>query len=153
MDVLPLPPRPSLEQYKKRTKDLVAAARSKDPAAVRAWAADWLTTIARLSGVSYSPFIQHSMDRAVGAIEQRVRAKMAAADAKGERFTLADAQFFVARAHGFDSWAEFASHLERPFGGDPEGREFEAAADAVVTGDQGTLESLVGKHPDLVRAR
>jgi len=39
-DALPIPPHPSLEQYKKRAKDLVKAARSEDADAIRVWAAD-----------------------------------------------------------------------------------------------------------------
>ena len=46
MDTLPLPPSPSLEQYKKRAKALVNAAESADPAAVREWARKWLESLA-----------------------------------------------------------------------------------------------------------
>ena len=51
MDTLPLPPRPDLEQYRKRAKELVKAAGSTDDDAVRAWATEWLETLARLRGV------------------------------------------------------------------------------------------------------
>src|SRR5437773_2241203 len=37
--VIPLPPHPSLEQYKKRAKALVKACKSGEPAAIHAWAA------------------------------------------------------------------------------------------------------------------
>lgn len=153
MDTLPLPSRPNLEQYKKRAKDLVAAAKLKDPGAVRAWATEWLETLAKLLDVTITPFVQHSFDRAVEQIEERVREKSEQARASGTKFTLADAQFLIAQAHSFENWAEFANHLERPFKGDARGREFEAAVDAVVGGDLPTLESLVRRHPDLVRAR
>lgn len=137
MDTLPLPPRPNLEQYKKRAKDLVAAANSKDPAAVRSWATAWLGTLAKLLGVTVTPFVQGSFDRAVAHIEERVRERLTVAGAK---FALAEAQLLIAQAHGFENWAEFASHVERPFRGHAEGREFEAAADAIVSGDLATLE-------------
>lgn len=152
MDTLPLPPRPNLEQYRKRAKDLVTASQSKDPGAIRAWVTEWLETLARLLEVRITPFAQGSFDRAIGELEARVREK-SAPNTKGAKFTLADAQFLIARAHSFENWAEFASHLERPFRGDPEGREFEAAVDAVVSGDLAMLEALVRKLPDLVRAR
>ena len=151
--MLPLPPRPNLKQYKKRAKDLVTAAKSKDQGAIRAWATEWLETLVKLLGITFTPFIQGSLDGVVGEIEARVRETMTTPHAKGGRFTLADAQFFIARAHGFENWSEFANHLERLFREDPEGREFEAAVDAVVTGDLSTLESLVRRHPDLIRAR
>lgn len=153
MDTLPLPPRPNLAQYKKRAKDLVTAAKSSDLGAVRAWATEWVQTLARLLGVTLTPSFQDALDRAIGALEERVREKTGAPNATGATFTLADAQFLIASAHGFENWAAFANHLERPFRGDSEGREFEAAVDAVVTGDLSTLESLVRRHPDLVRAR
>src|SRR5258708_29504485 len=48
-DALPLPPRPSLDQYKKLAKDLLKASRSSHPNAVGAWAADWIFSLLRLS--------------------------------------------------------------------------------------------------------
>jgi ankyrin repeat protein len=50
-DALPLPPRPNLEHYKKRAKDLLKASRSPDPTALRTWAAIWIDSLARLSSV------------------------------------------------------------------------------------------------------
>ena len=47
-DVLPLPPRPSLEQYRKRAKDLARAHQSGDSGALRAWATQWIEALARL---------------------------------------------------------------------------------------------------------
>ncbi|HSA55070.1 MAG TPA: ankyrin repeat domain-containing protein [Gemmatimonadaceae bacterium] len=150
MDTLPLPPSPDLAQYRKRAKELVAAARSSDPDAVHAWAADWLRALAKRLDVEITPFVQGSFDRAVQHIETRVRE----ATKEGETsFGLSDAQFLIAQAHGFERWSEFANHVEPPLRGDAGGRTFEAAADAVVSGDLATLESLVRAHPDLVRAR
>src|SRR5439155_459665 len=133
MDTLPLPPRPSLAQYKKRAKDLVAAANSKAGDAVRAWAADWLASLARLRGEPITPFVQGSFDRAVGHIAEGVREKLASTAAADLRFRLADAQFLIALAHGFKNWAEFSTHVERLTR--PNGDAFETAADAVVGGD------------------
>jgi len=151
MDTLPLPPRPSLAQYKKRAKDLVAAANSKAGDAVRAWAADWLASLARLRGEPITPFVQGSFDRAVGHIAEGVREKLASTAAADLRFRLADAQFLIALAHGFKNWAEFSTHVERLTR--PNGDAFEMAADAVVGGDLSTLEALVHGHPELIRAR
>src|SRR5882672_8689482 len=112
MDTLPLPPRPSLAQYKKRAKGLVTAAKSKDEGGVRAWASEWLQALARLLEIPITPFVQGSFDRAVAEIEARVREKVGASHAAGATFSLADAQFLLANAHGFASWAEFTDHLE-----------------------------------------
>ncbi|HET9512452.1 MAG TPA: ankyrin repeat domain-containing protein [Gemmatimonadales bacterium] len=146
MDVLPLPPRPDLAEYEKRAGELAAAAGSADPGTVRAWATEWLEALAGLLEVSITPFVQHSFDRAVASIEERVRKA-------GAPFTLADAQLLIARAHGFEGWPAFAAAVAPPAETDPVRREFEAAADAVVTGDLATLASLVRRHPDLVHAR
>jgi hypothetical protein len=144
MDTLPLPPRPDLAQYRKRAKDLVRAANSTEHDAVRAWATEWLRSLARLRQVTISPFVQGSFDRAVERIEQRIHQA-------GGRFTLAEAQFLIARVHGFASWRDFAHHVERASreNTDP----FESGADAVVTGDLATLESLLRGNPDLIRTR
>jgi hypothetical protein len=152
METLPLPPSPSLEQYQKRAKDLVKAAKSEKPDAIREWAGDWIRSLAKALGVTEMARMQTAIDEAVGSIERRVLAKAGAARVANEDFTLADAQFFIASAHGFVNWAEFANHLRQPFGRDSKGREFEAAVDAVVSGDMATLESLVRQQPNLVRA-
>ncbi len=149
MDTLPLPPSPSLEQYKKRAKALVGAAESSDPAAVREWARKWLESLASSLGADIiTPFVRDSIDRAVAHIEARVR------DRRGSKpFLLADAQHLIAEAHGYESWGAFAQHVEEAEGKRKPHDDFELAADAVVNGDLATLESLVRKNPELVRAR
>ena len=77
-----LPAIPSLEQLKKRAKDLLKAHRAGDPAA-----------------------------------KDRFRAVSQGRPAAGSRVMpeepqLADAQFVLAREHGFDSWAKLKRHLE-----------------------------------------
>ena len=144
MDTLPLPPSPDLAQYRTRAKELVAAAKTGDDA-VQAWARAWLTSIAGLTDAPLTPFVRDSLDRAVAEIGRRVRERTR----DDARLRLADAQFLIARAHGFATWAEFARRVERPSGDDP----FEAAADAVVAGDLAALESLVRTDRELVRAR
>jgi hypothetical protein len=130
-DALPLPPRPSLEQYKKRAKDLVKACRSGDPAAIRAWAARWGDTDAR-----------H-----IDEIEQFARSKLSGSCA------LTAAQFVIARAHGFASWPKMAKHLETLARANSAVSAFEAAAGCIISGDIGTLERLLREQPDLIRAR
>ena len=69
------------------------------------------------------------------------------------RCTLADAQFFVARCHGFASWPKFARHVEALARANSPVSKFEAAVDAIVSGDAGTLAKLLHDNPELVRAR
>lgn len=151
MDALPLPPSPSLEQYKKRAKGLVDAAQSADPSAVRAWARKWLESLAASMGTAISPFVRDSIDRAVVHVEERVTERRGGAQAKP--FLLSDAQHLIAEAHGYANWGAFAEHVEEAEGKRRPHDDFERAADAVVTGDLATLESLVRDHPTLVRAR
>jgi len=66
---------------------------------------------------------------------------------------LSDAQFSLARAHGFESWPKFAKHIEALRSSSSHDSIFEAAANAVVDGDIDTLVRLLREHPDLVRAR
>src|SRR5687768_4114148 len=128
MDTLALPPRPDLEQYKRRAKDLVRACRSRDPGAVRAWATDWLDTLVRLHGAVMTPFVRHSYDRAIEQIEAEVRNNVATGG-DGASCTLVDAQRLIARAHGFASWPKFAKHVQGITTHAPAIREFETAAD------------------------
>jgi hypothetical protein len=150
MDTLPLPPRPDLDNYRKRAKSLAAAANSRDPDALRAWAADWLTTLARSLGWEITPFIQDSFDRAVTQLEKEVAARVARSHGEGKSFALADAQHVIAAAHSYDSWADFAREIEG-LRSDTGKSDFERAADAVVTGDLARLDTLLAKNPGLVR--
>ena len=145
MDTLPLPPRPDIEQYRKRAKSLVAASNSGDPNAVKQWATDWLTALARLRGAEITPFVQGSFDRAVEGLENEVASRRASGV-----FALADAQHVIAQAHSYENWAEFAREVEG-LRSDSGKSDFERAADAVVEGDLQRLDDLLLKNPDLVR--
>lgn len=148
MDVLPLPPRPSIEQYRKRAKDLVRAAQSADDGAIRAWATAWLSALAKLGEQPPSDFVQGSIDRAAAEIRRRVVEKRE----KGDELGLADAQFLIARAHGFASWAAFNEHLTGLQLSNSAAQEFEGAADAVIAGDLATLDRMLRENPLLVHA-
>jgi ankyrin repeat protein len=131
-DALSLPPRPSLERYRKLAEDLVKAAKSDT---VGAWTTEWLRGLAtRVSFV-----------RNAGPIEEFAKAKMA----NGQ---LADAQFVIARAHGFQNWAAFSSHLSAVANARSTTSRFEAAADAIVTGNIAKLRRLLRENPELTRA-
>lgn len=65
------------------------------------------------------------------------------------QLTLTDAQFVLAREHGFENWAAFKSHVEllRPEKADP----VEAFKQAVTRGDAAALRRLFKQHPELRR--
>ena len=146
MDTLPLPPRPRLDQYRKRAKELVAAARSGNAESVREWAKEWLHALVERLDLQITPFVQGSIDRAVDRLLERVRRTPA------ESFGLSDAQHLIAAAHGFESWAAFVRHVEDASGRAPRD-PFEQAADAVVGGDIAGLTKLLDGAPELTRAR
>src|SRR5688572_18399009 len=110
-DAFPLPPRPHLEQYKKRAKELVRLCKSGDRDALRAWVADWIETLLKLEGrQAYTPAeLSYLSDHTVRRIAKHLKATDPASLAT---CTLAQAQFAIAREHGFASWPKFARHLE-----------------------------------------
>jgi hypothetical protein len=64
-----------------------------------------------------------------------------------------DARAIIARTHHFDSWQDFEAFTrDGAIAGSPVAR-FEAAADAIVTGDTDTLRRLLREHPELIRSR
>jgi ankyrin repeat protein len=151
-DALPVPPHPSIEQYKKLAKDLVKACKSGNPAAIRAWAAGWIEKLIALHWKQDTPPDRAEIDRRIEQVEQFARAKLVGTDPSHPKCSLADAQFVIARALGFESWPKFAKHVETRV------REsvvsaFEAAADAIVDGDAPTLRRLLRDAPSLIGAR
>jgi ankyrin repeat protein len=162
-DALPLPPRPNLDQYKKLAKDLQRACKSGEAGAIRAWAVRWLETLARLSATEHKLSrsdartlppngVRDAIDREAGRIDRRWR-ELKIPDDRRVECRLADAQFFVAREHGFTSWPRFASHIETLTRRDSMVALFESAVDAIVDGDIERLAALLREHPPLVRAR
>ena len=150
-DALPLAPRPSLEQYRKRAKGLLAAARSDDPDAIRKWTGEWLAKLAQLQGLGTSPEVAELVRGATDRVADFARSTMAAAGAGTDGLGLADAQYVIAQLHGFESWATFAGHLrdlEHAAGG-----TFERAVDAIIAGDLAMLHGLLRAHPEQIRAR
>jgi ankyrin repeat protein len=130
-DALPLPPRPNLEQYKKLARDLQDACKSSDPAAIREWASRWKQP--------------EKIERRWNQLKQT--------NGNVARCTLAGAQWFVAREHGFTNWPKFSRHVQELARAQSMVSAFEAAADAIVTGDIGTLRTLLADHPGLTRER
>src|ERR1700674_5284704 len=141
MDTKELPARPSLEQYKKQAKDLLQACKSRanGPAT---WA-----DLARERGLICS--------QAVRQIKKHYSrlSRVLDSDVLSARFALADAQFVVAREHGFESWPKFAKHIAALARKSSTVSKFESAADAVITGDVATLKRLLRGNPRLIRER
>jgi ankyrin repeat protein len=149
-DALPLPPRPNLEQYKKLARDFQSACKSSDAGAIRDWAARWAHAIAVLENRQITPAIRRQIDEQAERMEQAWFKK---SKERASRCLLADAQYFVARGHGFASWLKFAQHLEALARATSPVSQFETAADAIISGDSATLKQLLNENPTLTHAR
>ena len=136
---LPLPARPDIEQYRKRAKDLVKVCRGGDADAIRVWAAGWLDALT-------PGHAESDVDDVAGFATARLLRD-------DKSCSLSEAQFVLARSHGFASWPKFAAHVESLRRERSPEAAFENAVDAVVGGDIPTLRRLLDDHPDLVRAR
>ncbi|HEU0007725.1 MAG TPA: ankyrin repeat domain-containing protein [Terriglobia bacterium] len=71
----------------------------------------------------------------------------------GPHYGGADARTIIAREHEFESFDEFAKHLEALNRKTSLVSQFESAVDAVISGDLATLERLLRLNPALIRAR
>jgi ankyrin repeat protein len=151
-DALSLPPRPNLEQYKKLARDIQHACKSGGPSAVSVWAAQWFETLARLQGRTITPEVRREFHRDAQRVESYWQKMQKSADSIA-RCTLADAQFFLARCHGFASWPKFAKHLAAAARANSPVSQFESAVDAIVAGDIAALEKHLRQNPQLVAAR
>lgn len=146
-DALPLPRHPNLEQYKKRAKDLQKVCRGSDPQAIRDWCAGWVQSLTRLADLKITK-LHVQIDLWIQQLDEFARRKMATGSG-----TLTNAQFVIARAHGFESWPKLAKHIAAIARANSPVSNFERAADAIVTGDLSTLHRLLRQNPELVRTR
>ena len=122
-DVLPLPPRPDLGQSRTRAKELHAAAQDGD-AALLSWARDWIAVLSRLQPDS-STTSARELERRAGQVAHFARERLV------ERAgNLSQAQFVIARAHGFTSWTRLLQHLHAAVHAATDSACFERAADA-----------------------
>src|SRR5258708_1214975 len=137
---IPLPPRPSLENYKNLAKGLVKACKSGGEKAIGDWAEQWIHTLAKLSG----PLAR--IGAAANQVEAFARTRLS------DKCALTAAQFVIARSHGFESWPKFARHLQELARKTSPVSRFEASADAIVDGDAATLKRLLREHPALIHA-
>lgn len=146
-DALPLPRHPSLDQYKKIAKELLRVAESADANAIRAWALAWVQHLVKLAALEITPQMPVRVERWAEQVADFVQNKL------GDSSKLADAQFVIARAHGFDSWPKFVKHLEAITQSASPEAQFETAADAIVSGDVSALRRLLRANPQLPHQR
>lgn len=149
-DALPLPARPNVERYKKIAKDLTKACRSNDSDAFRRWSQSFVETLVDRAALTIPPGMPVAVQRWIDQVAAFAQEKMSGASHGGTACRLTDAQFVIARSHGFASWQKFATHLDALAHTGSNVSHFEAAADAVVAGDVPRLQYLLAKDPSLV---
>jgi hypothetical protein len=87
-------------------------------------------------------------DRRVNQIEDFAWKKLSASDRRTDTCTLGEAQFVIARVHGFQSWPQFATHINALTRTTSPSSQFESAAEAIITGDVVTLRRLLRANPN-----
>ena len=152
-DTLPLPLRPSPERYKKLAKELVKACNSAESDAIRHWSEEWVEALVKLSDLRIARELPVHIQHWIDEVEEFAKRKLLGSKPAARRCALADAQFVIARSHGFESWPKFAKQLEALARKNSSVSRFEAAADAIVGGDVATLKRLLREEPELIRAR
>ena len=128
-----LPYRAALAEYDAQARALVDAWREGDPDAVR--------------------IIRHNHPRFLDAEITWLPRKMSDAEARSVTLDLSDAQLTIARWYDFGGWPQLAEYADAVTRDDSPISRFESAVEAVINGDEALLASLLGAHPELVRAR
>lgn len=151
---LPFPPKPNVERYKKLAKELVKAVKaykSGNTSAIDKWVENWIEGLARLSTTQNDLHqIRSRLDREIDDVEEFVTRQLCGEETDCR---LADAQFVIARSHGFQSWPRFLKHLGALSSKTSLVGRFEAAIDAIVIGDSRKLKRLLREDSRLVTQR
>jgi hypothetical protein len=157
---IPLPARPRLDFYKKLAKELLHAASYTSAGtltedAVRAWALRWLESSGWFRDVASSAAATDAEHRRVTDRAEWIESRWQELRKKkgGALPLLADAQFFLAREHGFLSWPKFAEQVRALENAQSPVANFETAVDAIVAGDEVAVAALLGNDPALTKAR
>src|SRR6266849_7310929 len=122
-----------LEDYVKDARDLVQAFRSREPKAMH--------------------LIKRYHPKLAGRADTNDRNHVTEVEIHKVKLSLAEAQTIIARAHQFESWAQFAKHIKALNQKGSPVWQFETAVEGIVTGDARRREGLLRDKPDLIQAR
>jgi len=151
---LPLPPRPKFERYRKLAKELLKICKASTPdntAALSRWTQKWVESLTnrifvKADGTRRSFLIE----RLVNEVEEFAIRELVKSEKK---CSLTQAQFVIARVHGFETWPILSKHIRDLSNRNSSISRFERAADAIVNGDLRTLNRLLKQDPKLVHVR
>jgi ankyrin repeat protein len=136
--------------YEKLAEQLRTACQSGDPEDIRTWSTSWIKTVAKKRGLDLSTQQGAQMGWQVGWI---VRDWQKHQTNHPRPCSLSGARSFVAQAHDFASWSKFVKYLDELQQPRSLTAKFEQAVDAIISGDLATLDRLLKKYPELIRAR
>jgi ankyrin repeat protein len=149
-DALPQSPNPNVEQYRKLAKDLVKVCKGGSSDGICNWTSAFVQQLVQLSRLEITPSLPVEVSRWIDQVTEFATKTLL----HGERpCSLTSAQFVIARSLGFTNWPTLVNHLEEMAHRTSAVSEFEAAADAIVTGDLKLLKELLAGNPELIRQR
>ena len=140
MDAREMPAHPKLDNYEKLVSDFVTAFRSGDGDALK-----------RIKD-------HYQLERVPTRDELRTQAKrqlrrITGSEGHSGDLSVDDGQLLVAHSYGFQSWTSLVRFIDEMNQRNSPAARFEAAADAVVSGNLALLESMLRENPELIRAR
>lgn len=140
MDATELAPQPTLNQYEKLAEDVASANNSGSAEALR-----------QLEDY-YKPGHPLTADELRERTRQQL-SRLSGTEHPGTEISVDDARLLVAHSHGFESWLKLAEYIDAMNQPRSSVSRFEAAVEAVITGDLPTLGSLLREDPQLISAR
>src|SRR5688572_27184486 len=133
MEPKPLPFDAALDRYQRQAEEFLAAFRAGD--------ADAVSCFKR----RHPRFLDDKIPW--------LPKKLSDAEVAANALERTDAQLALARRYDFRDWTALEEYVGTVAQKDSPVHRFEAAIEAAVEGDLGTLDGLLRKHPDLVRVR
>ena len=123
----------SLGEYERQADMLLAAHAIGDPVAVG--------------------FFHNHLPRFLDETVTWLPKSISATEVRQTKLEIDDARLAVARGYSYRDWAALAAHVEAVNQPGTSIRQFESAAEAVITGDEVTLRGMLEADPGLVQAR
>src|SRR5947209_8605395 len=114
---------------------------------MRKWSKNWVEGLAKRSGIEITPRLPVRIDNWIEEVAAFAQEKLS------DGSKLSDAQFVIARSHGFPAWSAFVRHIRNMADKGSSEAQFEAAADAIITGKIAALRRLLRAHPKLAQGR
>ena len=133
MRFAPLPFRSALSAYERQADELLEDWRAGDPDAVQ--------------------FFRNNLPRFLDERVPWLPKKLTDEELRSVQLELGDALLALAHDYSFQDWSRLAKWVEACARTDSAVGRFEAAVEAVITGDTQALERLLEEDPELVRAR